>query len=157
MGSCWGRTERKYALQRRTKASTTFLMTPANSVTCRDTRAGVGAGAGLAPGARDPHGGAGCATAVTEGQVPRCLDTEETQGVTEETQGVTRTRTRTDTRCLKSRQDTEMSGTRCLKTHSSPSHHYLAEHRRAGTEMPRSRTYTRCHRRDTRCHRTDTR
>ena len=36
------------------------------------------------------------------------------------------------------------------KTHSSPSHHYLAEHRRAGTEMPR--TYTRCHRRDTGCH-----
>ena len=52
----------------------------------------------------------------------------------------------------KSRQDTEMSGTRCLKTHSSPSHHYLAEHRRAGTEMPRYRRDTRCHRRDTRCH-----
>ena len=38
------------------------------------------------------------------------------------------------------------------KTHSSPSHHYLAEHRRAGTEMPRYRRDTRCHRRDTRCH-----
>jgi hypothetical protein len=60
MGSCWGRTERKYGLQRRTKAPVTFLMTPVNFVTCRDARAGVG----LAPGARDPDGGARCATAV---------------------------------------------------------------------------------------------
>jgi hypothetical protein len=60
MGSCWGRTERKYARQRRKKAPVALCMTPVNFVTCRDTRAG----AGLAPGAWDPHGGARCATAV---------------------------------------------------------------------------------------------
>jgi hypothetical protein len=57
---------------------------------------------------------------------------------------------RTDTE-MSSRTDTEMSlrterhrdvDTRCHKTHSLPSHHYLAGHRRAGTEMSRTRTDT---------------
>jgi hypothetical protein len=60
MGRFWGRTEKEYALQRRTKALTTPLMAPAHFVASRD----ASEGAGMASGAWDPAGGAACANAV---------------------------------------------------------------------------------------------
>jgi hypothetical protein len=69
-----------------------------------------------------------------------------------------RTTIRTDTRCLKNKKETQDVAknrhrdvaknrhrdvdTRCHKTHSLPSRHYLTGHRRAGTEMSRTRTDT---------------
>jgi hypothetical protein len=68
MGRFWDRTEKEYALQRRCKALTTSLMTPAHFVASRD----ASEGAGMAPGAWDPAGGAACANAVNEARAGNC-------------------------------------------------------------------------------------